>query len=184
MGGNEQENQTKETNSETPQFDYEGLANIIVEKQAATEDAALKNYFKQQGLSQEEMVQAITAFKQQKAKNTPDATFLQQQASQAQAALQKVQIENAAILAAMGLGIDAKTVPYIIRLADFTNAKTQDGKIDNNAIKTALDKVLEDVPSLKGNPETNTGFVKIGNPENSNQQNKDDALAEIFGNKK
>ena len=55
-----------------PTFDYEKLASLITGKQTVAEDTVLKSYFKQQGLSEDEMKQAISSFKEQKAKNTPD----------------------------------------------------------------------------------------------------------------
>ncbi len=69
--GGSQQNQT------APAFDYDKLAGIINGKQRADEDSILKNYFKNQGLSSDEMKQAIAAFKEQKAKNTPDVGQLQ-----------------------------------------------------------------------------------------------------------
>ena len=83
-----------------PEIDYEKLAGIINGAQAAKEDAVLKNYFKQQGLSAEEASQAITSFKEMKAKNQPDLTALQDQATQAQAAAQQAMLERDATLAA------------------------------------------------------------------------------------
>ena len=83
-----------------PQFDYEKLASLIAGKTSVTEDTVLKSYFKQQGLSQEEMAQAIQAFKAQKAASQPDVGALQSQAAQAQAQARQIQSENAAILAA------------------------------------------------------------------------------------
>lgn len=169
----------------TPQIDYEKLASIVAEKQSATEDTALKNYFKQQGLSQDEMGQAIAAFKQQKAQNTPDVAVLQQQATQAQTALQKAQIENAAILEALGLGLDAKTIPYALKMADMSGAIGQDGKIDNKILKEALEKVLEDIPALKPQQQQGTGFVQVGASSSGKQvASQQEQLASIFGNKK
>lgn len=55
-----------------PAFDYDKLASLITGKQSVTEDTVLKSYFKEQGLSADEMKEAIGAFKKQKAKNTPD----------------------------------------------------------------------------------------------------------------
>lgn len=52
---------------------------------AAKKDTALKAYFNQQGLSQEEAEQAMATFKAEKAKNTPDVTGMQTQLAQAQA---------------------------------------------------------------------------------------------------
>ena len=140
------------------EIDYDKLAQLISGKQAATEDSLLKGYFKQQGLSQEEMEQAIAAFKQQKAANTPDVGVLQTQMTQAQAAAQQAQIQAAATLEAVALGIDAKSIPYILKLADFSQAVGQDGKINNETVNNALKKVLEDVPALK--PQT-TGDSRL-----------------------
>lgn len=139
-------------------IDYDRLAQLIAGKQSATEDSVLRGYFKQQGLSAEEMTQAIAAFKEQKAKNTPDPAALQQQAQSALAAAQRAQIESAATLMAVSFGVDAKTVPYILKMADFSAVIGQDGKISDEALKTAVNKVLEDVPALKPQPQGAQGF--------------------------
>ena len=168
------------------EIDYDKLAQLISGKQAATEDSLLKGYFKQQGLSQEEMEQAIAAFKQQKAANTPDVGALQTQMTQAQAAAQQAQIQAAATLEAVALGIDAKSIPYILKLADFSQAIGQDGKINNEAINNALSTVLDEVPALKPQTAGGAGFIQVGNPGGSSnpQPSQEDQLASIFGNKK
>lgn len=168
------------------EIDYDKLAQLISGKQAATEDSLLKGYFKQQGLSQEEMEQAIAAFKQQKAANTPDVGALQTQMTQAQAAAQQAQIQAVATLEAVALGIDAKSIPYILKLADFSQAIGQDGKINNETVNNALKKVLEDVPALKPQTVGGAGFIQVGNPGGSSnpQPSQEDQLASIFGNKK
>ena len=48
---------------QAPQFDYDKLASLIAGKQTVTEETVLKGYFKQQGLSKEQMEQAIAAFR-------------------------------------------------------------------------------------------------------------------------
>lgn len=78
--------------TQTPQFDYEKLAGIIAGKQSVAEDTVLKNYFKQQGLSEDDMKQAISSFKKQKADNQPDVSALQTQVSQAQMQAQQAVI--------------------------------------------------------------------------------------------
>lgn len=164
------------------QFDYEKLAGLIAGKTSVTEDTVLKSYFKQQGLSQEEMVQAIQAFKAQKAANQPDVGALQTQAAQAQAAAQKAQLENAAIMAAVGLGVDAKTIPYLIKMTDFGQAVGQDGKINEETVSNALKKTLEDVPGLKPAQSSQGGFVQMGASGTGNQTQTDDAaLKAAFG---
>jgi len=170
------------TGSTGIQFDYEKLAGLIAGKTSVTEDTVLKSYFKQQGLSQEEVGQAIQAFKAQKAANQPDVGALQTQAAQAQAAAQKAQLENAAIMAAVGLGVDAKTIPYLIKMTDFGQAVGQDGKINEETVSNALKKTLEDVPGLKPAQNSQGGFVQMGASGSGNQTQTDDAaLKAAFG---
>ena len=153
---------------------------------AAKEDTALKAYFKQQGLSQQEVEQAIAAFKQQKAANTPDVGAMQNQLTQAQETAKQAQIQNAAILVAVSMGIDAKTIPYILKMADLSQAVGQDGKVNEENLKAALNKVLEDVPALKPQASGTTGFIQVGAASSGTgqQANQADQLSSIFGNKK
>lgn len=141
---------------QAPEFDYEKLAALISGKQTVTEDTVLKSYFKQQGLSAEEMTQAINAFKQQKAEKTPDVSGLQNQVAEAQKAAIRAQIENKALLMAGEIGVDLKTMPYVIRMADMKDV-VADGKISDEKLKASLGKVLEDIPQLKARTEDNQG---------------------------
>ena len=172
-----------------PQFDYEKLASLIAGKTSVTEDTVLKSYFKQQGLSQEEMTQAIAAFKQQKAATQPDANALQgqvaeaqKQATEAQAAARQAQLESAATMMAVTLGIDTKTIPYVLKMADLSQVMGQDGKINEETLKAALNKVLEDIPALKPQAAAQAGFIQVGASGSGNQQQaNDDALKAAFG---
>lgn len=183
--GTTQQQTQQQTQQTTPQFDYDKLAQLIAGKQTVTEESVLKGYFKQQGLSKEQMDQAIATFKQQQAANQPDVEALQQQAAQAQAVAQKAQIESAATLQAIQLGLDAKTIPYVLKMADLSQVmEEQDGKINDEAMKTALNKVLEDIPALKPQAAGTTGFVQVGasGPGQPGQQTTtDDALKKAFG---
>lgn len=163
----EPQNQTKQ-NQAPASFDYDKLASIIQGKQTVTEDTVLKNFFKQQGLSREEASQAIAAFKAEREKKTPDIAALQSQAAQSQQLAQQAMVEKEATLEALTLGIDTKTIPYILKLADLSNVVGTDGKVNAEAVKTAINKVLEDVPQLKaGAKESNNGF-QIGSTAAAN----------------
>lgn len=126
------------------------------------EDTALKAYFKQQGLSQQEVEQAIATFKEQKAANQPNVEALQQQAATAVAEARQAQIQQAATMAAVGLGISVTSIPYLLKMADFSQAVGQDGKISNEKLTEALNKVLEDIPALKPQETDTTGFLHVG----------------------
>lgn len=182
--GNDAQNQPGAANQQnTPGFDYEKIANIVAGKQSVAEDTVLKSYFKQQGLSKEEAEQAMAAFKTEKAKNQPDVNAIQTQLTQVQALAQKEAVEKAAVLEAVSLGLDAKTIPYVLKMADFAEAIGQDGKVNNETLKNAINKVLEDVPQLKPMQEAQKGF-QIGSGGQQQQNRQSDQLASIFGNKK
>ena len=173
------------TGQQTIQFDYEKLASIVAGKQSATEETVLKGYFKQQGLSQQEAEQAIATFKQQKAQNTPDVGALQQQATQAQAAAQQANIEKEAMFMAGELGVDLKTMPYVLKLADLSKAADEKGTINQENLKAALNTVLEELPQLKPGTQTpQGGFRQIGSGGGQGASTTEDQLAAIFGNKK
>ncbi len=155
-------------------IDYAKIQQMLDGTLAAKEETALKAYFKQQGLSQQEAEQAMSAFKAEKAKNQPDVDAIQTQLAQAQAQIQQSQIENTAMLEAVGMGIDAKTIPYLLKMADFSQAAGQDGKINNEAVRNALNKVIEDVPQLKSKQQDGAGFRQIGGTSGGGSQNQPD----------
>lgn len=148
--------------AQPPAVDYAKIQQMLDGTLKAKEDTALKAYFKQQGLSQEEAEQAMEAFKAEKARNQPDVAGLQTQLTQAQAAAQQAQLQSAATMAAVGLGIDAKTIPYVLKMADLSQVTGQDGKINEETLNNALKKVLEDVPALKPQAAGPTGFFQVG----------------------
>lgn len=170
--------------NQAPQFDYEKLASIISGKQSVTEDTVLRNYFKQQGLSEDEAKQAISAFKQKKAAEQPDVGAMQTQLSQAQAEIRNAHIQNAATMEAISIGLDSKTIPYVLKLADFSKAVGQDGKINNEEVKNAINQVLEDVPALKNQSQQGTGFRFGSSGGGTAPSAVDEELDKIFGVKK
>ncbi len=183
-GQNQQQTQTQTGQQASPAIDYAKIQQMLDGTLAAKEDTALKAYFKQQGLSQEEMEQAIATFKQQKAAQQPDVGAIQQ-LTQAQAVAQKAMIDSAATMAAVSLGIDAKTIPYVLKMADLSQVMGQDGKINDEALKASLNKVLEDVPALKPQASGSTGFIQVGAASGQQtQQTVDTELDRIFGVKK
>lgn len=179
--------QQEQNQSTNPVIDYDKIQQMLDGTLAAKEDTALKAYFKQQGLSQQEVEQAINAFKQQKAAQQPDVAGMQNQINEAQTQLtaaqkmtQQAQIESAATIAAVSLGVDAKTIPYVLKLADFSKAVGTDGSINAEEVQAALNKVMEDVPALKPQEAPGRGFRQIGtggNPAQHIQQTNNNQSA-------
>lgn len=182
--GNQQTQNNQQT-GQSFQFDYEKLASIVAGKQSATEESVLKGYFKQQNLTREQVDQAIASYKEQQAANTPDVGALQQQAAQARAAAQQANIEKEAMFMAGELGVDLKTMPYVLKLADLSKVTDEKGTINKENLKAALNTVLEELPQLKPNTQTSqSGFRQIGSGRGQGASTTEDQLAAIFGNKK
>lgn len=130
-------------------INYEKLAEIVAGKQTVTEETVLKGYFKQQGLTGDEMTAAIAAYKQQKAAKTPDIGNLQNQIAGMQRQITKAALEQAATIEAVKLGIAAEAVPYVLRMVDLDNA-AKEGKPDAEAIRKALQAVLDAFSEVPG----------------------------------
>lgn len=185
QGQNGQDSGGQAQNQQPPQIDYAKIQQMLEGTLAAKEDTALKAYFKQQGLSQQEAEQAMSAFKAEKAKNNPDVAGLQAQIAQMQSAAREAQLDKEATLVAVGLGLDVKSIPYVLKMADFSQAAGQDGKISTDAVKNAISKVLEDVPALKPQAAGSTGFFQMGAGSGQNSTGAvDSELDRIFGVKK
>lgn len=148
-----------------PAFDYDKLASLITGKQSVTEDTVLKSYFKEQGLSADEMKQAIGAFKEQKAKNTPDVAKIQSDLEISNKAKLMAEVNQSATLEAVKQGVDVASIPYVLKMADFSAVST-DGKINTEKLTEAVKKVLDDVPALKKTADNSAGVQRIGGDGN------------------
>lgn len=179
---NQQQQQTGQQNQQTVGVDYDKIQQMLETATAKKENAVLKSYFQQQGMTEDEAKQAMETFKANKQKNQPDVSAIQTQLQQAQALASQAEIEKLATIEAIGLGIDVKTLPYVLKMADLSSVKGEDGKVNQETLKNALNKVLEDVPALKPLNQGNAGFQIGGSGgNNNNNQTSDDALKKAFG---
>lgn len=170
-------------------IDYDKIASLVEGKQKVAEEQVLKGYFKQQGLTQEEATSAIEAFKKDKASRTPNIDDLKGQISEkdtliAEANKKWLDAETnlQAYRIAPELGVDPTALPYVLKMAD-TSKAIKDGKVDTDALKDAINKVLTDLPQLKASPEDNVKGFKIG-ADNEKTTAQNEELARIFGVKK
>lgn len=182
MEGNQTQNPAVTTGSNVTQqnanqgnaIDYDKIQGMIDSRNQRNEDSILKSYFQQQGLSEDEMKQAINSFKTQKEENNKkqavDNENLQNQLTQVQEQLFQSQINNEAFKQAIELGVDMKTIPYLTKLADFTSVRDEKGAINVEKVKEALNKVLTDVPSLKTKENDGTAGVKVGADTSNSSQ--------------
>lgn len=131
------------------QIDYDKLSQIVEGKQAATEESVLKGYFKNQGLTKEEVEQAINAFKEQRAASQPNVNELLKQAETAKAEALKERIRSETAMMSEDFGIELKNVIPVLKLANLSNVADADGNVDKEKLKAAVSKVLEEIPIFK-----------------------------------
>ena len=138
----------------------------------AKENKTLQSYFKQQGMTEAEVAEAIKAYKTQRDAGKPDVEGMTKQLSEAQGAIQKAAIREEAYKMCDDVGVNVKTMGYILKMADFKDAVGKDGKIDSEKVKAAVNAVLEDLPQLKPDKRGNGGFRQIGG-DGSGETGKD-----------
>lgn len=170
-----QNNNANKPNNNSNGIDYNKIQEIIEGRNAKTEDSVLKAYFQKQGLSPEEMESAINAFKTQKANQ---ANAQNKELTDTQASLQKVQLENQRLKIEKkaydfvdDLNVDNKTMPYLLKMADFNNCIGKDGNVLEDTLKAALQKVVDDVPGLKKQVQGVVGITVGADTNNGTNSN-------------
>lgn len=174
--------------NQTTGIDYDKIQGMIDSRNQKTEDNVLKSYFQSQGMSEDEMKQAINSFKTQREENNKnqilETNTLKENLDKANNKALRSEIEKEAILQALSLDIDSKSIPYVVKLADFSNVSDEKGAINGESVKSALEKVLEDVPALK-KASPDLGDLKIGaDGSQSSDSNLDSTLSRVFGTNK
>ena len=151
--------------------DYAKIQEMIDGRNAKTEDSVLKSYFQKQGLSEAEMESAINAFKTQKANQAnaqnKELENVQNSLMKTQEENKRLKIEKKAYEFVDELNIDNKTMPYLLKMADLSSCTDKDGKVIEDSLKTALQKVIDDIPGLKKQTTGNVGVTVGADTSNS-----------------
>lgn len=164
-------------------IDYAKIQQMLDGTLKAKEETALKAYFKQQGVSQEDMEKYIADFKAQQKDTTPDVDGLNAQIE----AKDKEIAELNAKLATMALtdtvngladelGFEVKNTKYIMKSAELEGAIKENGEVDTAKVKAAVKQFLDDVPNFKKSATINNRTFKhdnvgAGKPEGNNGNN-------------
>lgn len=142
----------------TGTYTYEQLEEIASARADKSERAALANFFRSQGMSEQEVTQAINNFKAQRAANQPNTSKLQQDLDDARKEVQ--QMKNEKYLS--GKGVRSEDLDYVL----FKVSKLVD---DKTTFEKAADKFLKDNPRYTGNTyRVSTGTQSRGNDDGGN----------------
>ena len=137
-------------------------------------NAILKSYFKQQGMEESEIQEAIknwkeakekekiekeNAIKEAEAKKDQAVRDAEAKAEAAMNLLKQEKINNAVKDAAITLGVNPERIGLFSKLIDTTSIQIDENyNVDSESIKKAISDVLEMAPEFKKSPETVTGF--------------------------
>ena len=172
-------------------IDYEQLADVISRRTSGTEDKVLQGYFKQQGLSSDQAAEAIRQYKESQKQKRDDEANRVRNMEQENARL-KLQIQNADIdkeitsLAAKE-GVSAEKMPFLLKMVERDGIIGQDGKLQSDKAKEALEAVLKAFPEFKGSS-SGSGTQPLvggnGGGGHGSDSATDAALDAIFGIKR
>jgi len=167
---------------------------IASERATRAEQSAMKSYLQQQGMTEDEIKEAIAAHKASKAAKAEadkgNLSAVQKRAEEAEAKLTTAEkTANARIISAEAkgvardLGVSKESIPYVLKLADLSKVTVDaNGDPDSKALEAAINKVLTDVPALKG-AESASGF-KAGADGKGKADTTEEQLANAFGIRK
>ena len=155
---------TVEQPTTTPNYDeIFNKLDAILDKRA---DGLAKSALKDNGVEEGEIADIIKAYREQKQAKVNEQNAALSDAQKTIADLQKQiadrALDDAFTTAALELGIDAKQIPYVSRLAARDDVLGANNQPDAEKIKASINKVLEDVPALKASATENKGFVPVG----------------------
>lgn len=158
--GNGNQGNAGETGNQAT-FSYEQAEEIAQARAERAERSALKSYFQQQGMSEDQVTQAIADYKAQQKKNQPNVTQMQQDLADARNEVQ--QMKNEKLLTAKG--VKADDLDYVLyKVSKMTDEKT--------SFEKAADKYLKENPRFTSGSgyrvSTSTGNTSNGSVENVN----------------
>lgn len=179
---------------------------IADERSERARTAALKSYFEQQGLDEASAKAAMDAYKAEQAKKkTPEQIEAEAQ-TKVDNALKSANsrlIDAECRVQAVALGVVADNIPGVIKLAEGLDKVkvNDDGTVDAEAVKTALNDVLTKYPAMKGaadpqslgggsnpppagdkNPGSFGASLAKGGKSEDQQKREQDALNKLYGN--
>ena len=181
QGGNSAGN----TQTQTAGVDYDKIQAMIDKGTTQKENAILKSYFEQQGMSEDDVKSAISDWKSRKQTQaqaqTDSFNKLQESNKALQERLTQELLNKQAFSDCLDLGIDKNTIPHVIKCADFTDAINENGEVNAEKVRASVEQVLKDVPAFKHSANEKQGF-KVGiSGEQDDVTEQENVLRKAFG---
>ena len=182
---NTQVTQTQATHQTTaPEIDYGKIEAMINKGTQQKENAILKSFFEQQGMTEDEVKTAISSYKAEQGKKAEEQknAYANMQAENEQLKAQILQnnINAKATDIGLDMGVDKNAVAYLIKMADLSKVVNEKNEISEEAIKNAFEEVLKNVPALKASTNSNNGF-KVGADSQQQENDRTNMLRKVAG---
>lgn len=184
---NDGANNTSSTNNQTNSgVDYGKLEEIINKGINQKENSILKSYFSQQGLSEDEMKEAIANFKNsrksEEEKNNKSLEDLTNNYSNLQKQFNQERLNNALNLSLMKKGLSEEQIPFISKMVEVDGILNDKSEINQDKLNENIEKVFKAFPNLV-QKEDNKSFVQVGVSNNNSQyeESSDALLRKAFG---
>ena len=182
---NTQVTQTQATQQTTaPEIDYGKIEAMINKGTQQKENAILKSFFEQQGMTEDEVKTAISSYKAEQGKKAKEqkTAYANMQAENEQLKAQILQnnINAKATDIGLDMGVDKNAVAYLIKMADLSKVVNEKNEISEEAIKNAFEEVLKNVPALKASTNSNNGF-KVGADSQQQENDRTNMLRKVAG---
>ena len=166
-------------------IDYDKIQSMIDKGVQQKENAILKSYFEQQGMSADEVKAAIGDWKSKKQTQAKEQTDsinqLQENNKAVQARLTQELLSRQAFNDCLDLGVDRATIPHVIKCAEFNDCLDDKGEVKADKVRETIEKVLADVPAFKGTAKDEKGFkVGVGG-EQDDATEQENAFRKAFG---
>jgi hypothetical protein len=184
-GGSNQDpqNPPNTTPSTKVEIDYDKIADTVSKRNAKTEENILKSYLEKQGLTGDDLNQAITNFRETKARETTAKQEEYQNVLAENKALKEKAMNADITTLALTLNVDPGKTASLLKVIDRTTFVNKDGTTDQEKLKTAIEEATKEFPTLLKEQGTQ-GFRQIGGTGGNGQSTTGgNILASAFGNK-
>lgn len=151
-----------------PEIDYDKLASAIESRTSRKEEGIVKSYLKEQGLSEDEMKEALKAYKETKANKVKEEQERINKIIRENNEYKKkelmVQVTSEAKTIAKELNVREDRFDKLMALCDQKDFMDDKGVINKEAIKKEMEKQLQELPEFKTKKQ-----VTFTTPQNGNQ---------------
>lgn len=174
------------TSSNNNNIDYGKLEEIINKKFNQITNSVSKSYFEQQGLTEEEVKEAVNNFKNsrkiEEEKNNKDFENLTNNYDNLQKQFNQEKINNALNLALMKKGLTEEQIPFISKMVEVEGILNDKSEINKEKLNENIENVFKAFPNLL-NKKEDKPLIKVGTSSDNSQydESSDALLRKAFG---